>query len=101
MALIPIIQPVHAHADYRRTQYCNGDFRPVSKLESCLPVVVTIIVCLILPDARLSDFMLGTCCRLRSNRQTLKTAQNEPINIVTIFLGVSVGATLTPKGSDI
>ena len=99
MALIPLIQPPIMNAlttkEQRKIEMKN--LRPVSKVEKILfPIVVTFIVCLIVPDATpLVGFLMlgnlfnvsGVCDRLS------KTAQNELINIVTIMLGVSVGAT--------
>ncbi len=99
MALIPLIQPpimnLLTTKEQRKIEMKN--LRPVSKTEKILfPIVVTFIVCLIVPDATpLVGFLMlgnlfnvsGVCDRLS------KTAQNELINIVTIMLGVSVGAT--------
>jgi len=99
MALIPLIQPpimrLLTTKEQRKIEMKN--LRPVSKVEKILfPIVVTFIVCLIVPDATpLVGFLMlgnlfnvsGVCDRLS------KTAQNELINIVTIMLGVSVGAT--------
>ena len=99
MALIPLIQPpimrMLTTKEQRKIEMTN--LRPVSKTEKILfPIVVTFIFCLIVPDATpLVGFLMlgnlfnvsGVCDRLS------KTAQNELINIVTIMLGVSVGAT--------
>ncbi|MGN0690814.1 MAG: sodium ion-translocating decarboxylase subunit beta, partial [Oscillospiraceae bacterium] len=73
--------------------------RPVSKTEKIIfPILVTIVIALLVPDATTLVGMLmlgnllkesGVCERL------VKTAQNELMNIVTILLGVSVGATTT------
>ena len=71
--------------------------RPVSKLEKIVfPIAVIVIVCLLLPDAAplVGFLMLGNLLNVSGVTERLsKTAQNELINIVTIFLGVSVGAT--------
>ncbi len=99
MALIPIIQPpimkLVTTKEERKIEMTA--LRPVSKTEKIIfPIVVTFIVCLIVPDATpLVGFLMlgnlfnvcGVCDRLS------KTAQNELCNIVTIMLGVSVGAT--------
>ena len=99
MALIPLIQPpiMNALTTKEQRKIEMKTLRPVSKVEKILfPIVVTFIVCLIVPDATpLIGFLMlgnlfnvsGVCDRLS------KTAQNELINIVTIMLGVSVGAT--------
>ncbi len=71
--------------------------RPVSKLEKIFfPMVVTVLVSLLLPAATplIGMLMLGNLLRECGVAERLsKTAQNELINIVTIFLGVTVGAT--------
>ena len=73
------------------------NLRPVSKLEKVLfPIVVTAIVCFIIPDAAplVGFLMLGNLLNVCGVTDRLsKTAQNELCNIVTIFLGVSVGIT--------
>ncbi len=71
--------------------------RPVSKLELvAFPILVTLIVGLILPDALplIGFLMAGNLLTVSGVTDRLsKTAQNELMNIVTIFLGISVGAT--------
>ena len=73
--------------------------RPVSRIEKLLfPIVVTVVVGLIIPDALVlvGCLMLGNLVNVCGVTDRLsKTMQNELINIVTIFLGVSVGATAT------
>ena len=73
------------------------NLRSVSKLELVIfPIVVTAIVCLIIPDAAplVGFLMLGNLFNVSGVTDRLsKTSQNELINIVTICLGVSVGAT--------
>ena len=99
MALIPIIQPPFMKLlttdKERRIKMTN--LRPVSKTEKIIfPIVVTAIVCLIVPDAAplVGFLMLGNLFNVSGVADRLsKTAQNELINIVTICLGVSVGAT--------
>ena len=99
MALIPIIQPpfmkLLTTEKERRIKMTN--LRSVSKLEKVVfPVVVTLIVTLIVPDAAplIGFLMLGNLFNVSGVTDRLsKTTQNELINIVTIMLGVSVGAT--------
>ena len=73
------------------------NLRPVSKLEKVIfPIVVALVVTLIVPDAAplVGFLMLGNLFNVSGVADRLsKTSQNELINIVTIFLGVSVGAT--------
>ena len=74
-----------------------GQLRQVSKTELVVfPIMVTIIVSLLLPDAAslVGMLMLGNLMRVSGVVERLnKTAQNELCNIVTIFLGLTVGAT--------
>ena len=99
MALIPIIQPPFMRLltteSERKIKMTN--LRPVSKLEKVVfPIIVTVIVCMIVPDAAplVGFLMLGNLFNVSGVADRLsKTAQNELINIVTICLGVSVGAT--------
>ncbi len=99
MALIPIIQPpfMRLLTTEKERQIKMGGLRTVSKLEKVVfPIVVTAIVCLIVPDAAplVGFLMLGNLFNVSGVADRLsKTAQNELINIITIFLGVSVGAT--------
>ena len=75
------------------------ELRPVSKKEKILfPFMVTIVVAMIVPSAAplVGCLMLGNIFRETGVVERLnKTAQNELMNIVTIFLGVTVGATAT------
>ncbi len=99
MALVPIIQPpiMKALTTKKERSVVMGQLRPVSKTEKLIfPVLVTIIISLMVPSAAPLVGMLmfgnllkesGVCDRL------VKTAQNELMNIITIFLGVTVGAT--------
>ncbi len=99
MALIPIIQPPFMRLltteNERKIKMTN--LRPVSKVEKVIfPIIVTLVVTLIIPDAAplVGFLMLGNLFNVSGVSDRLsKTAQNELINIVTIFLGVSVGAT--------
>ena len=76
-----------------------GQLRQVSKTELVIfPILVTIIVSLLLPDAAtlIGCLMFGNLLRVSGVTERLnKTAQNELCNIVTIFLGLTVGATTT------
>ena len=99
MALIPIIQPpfMKLLTTKREREIKMTNLRPVSQVEKVVfPIVVTLIVCLIVPDAAplVGFLMLGNLFNVSGVADRLsKTAQNELINIVTICLGVSVGAT--------
>ena len=99
MALIPIIQPPFMRwlTTEKERAIKMTNLRAVSKTEKVLfPIVVTLVVTLIIPDAAplVGFLMLGNLFNVSGVADRLsKTAQNELINIVTIFLGVSVGAT--------
>ncbi len=99
MALIPIIQPpiMKALTTKKERSVKMQQLRPVSRLERLIfPIVVTIVVALIVPDAvpLVGCLMLGNLIKESGVTERLsKTVQNELINIVTIFLGVTVGAT--------
>ncbi len=99
MALIPIIQPpiMKLVTTKKERAIHMTTLRTVSKTELILfPIIVTAVVCLILPSAAplVGFLMLGNLFNVTGVVDRLsKTAQNELINIVTIFLGVSVGAT--------
>ena len=99
MALIPIIQPpfMKLLTTKKEREIKMTNLRTVSTTEKVLfPIIVTAIVCLIVPDAAplVGFLMLGNLFNVSGVADRLsKTAQNELINIVTICLGVSVGAT--------
>lgn len=99
MALIPIIQPpfMKLLTTKKERSIVMGNLRPVSKVEKIVfPIVVTVIVVLLVPDAAplIGFLMLGNLFNVCGVTDRLsKTAQNELCNILTIFLGVSVGAT--------
>ncbi len=101
MALIPIIQPplmkLVTTKKERQIKMEMSTLRPVSRLEKLVfPVLVASVVALILPDAAplVGFLMLGNLLNVCGVTDRLsKTAQNELCNIVTIFLGVSVGIT--------
>jgi oxaloacetate decarboxylase beta subunit len=103
MALVPVIQPPFMRLLTTRKERATvmAQLRPVSRTERIIfPIAVTMLVALIIPDALTLVGMLmlgnllkesGVCERL------VKTAANELMNIVTIFLGVTVGATATAE----
>ncbi|MEW8972983.1 MAG: sodium ion-translocating decarboxylase subunit beta [Tissierellaceae bacterium] len=99
MALVPIIQPpiMKALTTEEERKIVMTQLRPVSKKEKIIfPIMVTVVVSLLLPSAAtlVGMLMLGNLFREAVVVDRLsKTAQNELINIVTIFLGVTVGAT--------
>jgi sodium ion-translocating decarboxylase beta subunit len=99
MALIPIIQPpfMKLLTTKKERSVVMANLRPVSKVEKVVfPIVVTLLVVLLVPDAAplVGFLMLGNLFNVCGVTERLsKTAQNELCNILTIFLGVSVGAT--------
>lgn len=103
MALVPLIQPpiMKALTTKEERSIVMEQLREVSKTEKIVfPIIVTLIVSIILPSAAalIGLLMLGNLIREAVDLQSImnrlsKTAQNELINIVTIFLGVTVGAT--------
>mgnify|MGYP002647620731 CR=1 FL=1 len=101
MALIPVIQPpiMKAITTKKERMIVMEQLRPVSKTEKILfPIIVTIVVGLIVPDAvaLVGMLMLGNLIKESGVADRLaKTAQNGLMNVITIFLGVTVGATAT------
>ena len=99
MALVPVIQPpiMKALTTKKERLIRMDNLRKVSKTEKILfPIVVTAFVALLVPSAAplIGSLMLGNLFRECGVTERLsKTAQNELMNIVVIFLGVSVGAT--------
>ena len=99
MALVPIIQPpiMKALTTKKERQIVMKQLRTVSKTEKILfPIICTIIICLILPTAvpLVGMLMLGNLMKESGVVDRInKTAGNELMNIITIFLGVSVGCT--------
>lgn len=99
MALVPIIQPpiMRLLTTKKERSVVMTQLRPVSKTEKIMfPIFVTLIVVLLLPSAAplVGMLMLGNLFRESGVVDRIsKTAQNELMNIVTIFLGVTVGAT--------
>ncbi len=103
MALVPVIQPpiMRALTTKKERMIVMEQLRPVSKREKIIfPIVVTILVSLLLPSATplIAMLMLGNLFRESFVVERLsKTAQNDMMNIVTIFLGVTVGATASAE----
>ena len=103
MALIPIIQPpfMRMLTSKKEREIVMTALRPVPHVEKLIfPVLVTIVVSIILPDAAplIGFLMFGNLLNVCGVTERLsKTAQNELMNIVTIFLGVSVGATASAE----
>lgn len=103
MALVPLIQPpvMMALTTKKERAVVMKSQRKVSKLEKILfPIMVTVIVSLLLPDAAALVGMLMFGNLLKESGRTeriAKAAQNELMNIITIMLGVSVGATTSAE----
>lgn len=99
MALIPMIQPplMRLLTTKKEREIKMEQLREVSKLEKvCFPIVVTVLCILLLPSvaALIGMLMLGNLFRESGVVERLSdTVQNALINIITIFLGVTVGAT--------
>ena len=95
MALVPVIQPpiMRALTTKKERSIVMGNLRSVSKLEKILfPIMVTVIVSL------LGMLMLGNLLKESGRTERIaKAAQNELMNIVTIMLGLSVGATTSAQ----
>ncbi len=103
MALVPVIQPpiMRALTTKKERSVVMGNLRPVSKMEKILfPILVTVVVSLLLPDAAtlVGMLMLGNLLKESGRTEPIaKAAQNELMNIVTIMLGISVGATTSAE----
>ncbi len=99
LALIPLIQPpiMRLLTTKKEREVKMEQLRPVSKLEKiCFPIVVTILCVLLLPSVAplIGMLMLGNLFKESGVVERLSdTAQNTLINIVTIFLSLTVGAT--------
>lgn len=99
MALIPMIQPpiMRMMTTKKEREISMEQMREVSKLEKiCFPIIVTIFCVLLLPSVAplIGMLMLGNLFKESGVAERLSsTAQNALINIVTIFLGITVGAT--------
>ena len=103
MSLVPIIQPpiMKALTTEKERKIKMEQLRPVSKLERILfPVIVTIVVCMILPSTAplVGMLMLGNLFKESGVvRQLTETASNAMMYIVVILLGTSVGATTSAE----
>ena len=103
MALVPVIQPpiMRLLTTKKERAIVMKELRPVSLKEKIFfPIVVTIFVALLVPSAAplIACLMFGnllTTCGV--TERLSKTAQNELLNIVTLFLGISVGATASAE----
>lgn len=101
MALVPVIQPpiMRLLTTQKEREIVMKQLRKVSKTEKIIfPIVVTVFVSFLLPSAAplIGCLMLGNLMRESGVVERLsKTVQNELMNITTIFLGISVGATTT------
>ncbi len=103
MALVPVIQPpiMRALTTKKDRAIKMRQLRPVSKTEKILfPLIITVIIALLLPSAAplIGSLMLGNLMKECGVVDRLsKTVQNELMNIVVIFLGLTVGATATAE----
>lgn len=101
MALVPVIQPpiMRALTTKKERSVVMGNLRVVSKTERILfPILVTVVVTLLLPTAGtlVGMLMFGNLLKESGCTERLsKTVQNEFMNIITVLLGISVGATTT------
>ena len=99
MALIPVIQPpiMKGLTTKKERSIVMEQLRPVSKRERILfPIIVTIVVALIVPYAVALVGILMLCNLIKESGvadRLAKTAQNGLMNVITIFLGLTVGAT--------
>jgi oxaloacetate decarboxylase beta subunit len=100
MALVPLIQPPIMRLLTTKKERCirMQSLRKVSKLEKMLFALVVMVICILLvPDASalIAMLMLGNFLReCGVTERLVKSAQNEIINVLTLFLGVSVGLTM-------
>jgi sodium ion-translocating decarboxylase beta subunit len=100
MSMVPLIQPpiMKLLTTEKERKIRMKQLRPVSKTEKIVfPIVATIVICLLTPPAAplMGLFMIGNLFReCRVVERLLKASQNELLNIVTIFLGISVGSTM-------
>ena len=103
MALVPVIQPpiMRMLTTEKERKIKMRQLRPVSKTEKILfPLIITVIIALLLPSAAplVGCLMLGNLMKECGVVDRLsKTVQNELMNIVVIFLGLTVGATATAE----
>lgn len=101
MALVPVIQPpiMKLLTTEEERKIKMEALRPVSKLEKIIfPIIITVFVAFLVPSATplVGSLMLGNLFKESGVCDRLcKTVQNELMNIVTVFLGITVGATAT------
>lgn len=104
MALVPLIQPpiMRLLTNDKERRIRMKALRKVSKLEKLIFAVLVMVVCILLvPDASalIAMLMLGNFLReCAVTERLVKSAQNEIINVLTIFLGTSVGLTMAADG---
>ncbi len=103
MSLVPLIQPpiMRLLTTHKERRIRMKSLRPVSKLEKMIFALVVMIICILLvPDASalIAMLMLGNFLReCAVTERLVKAAQNEIINVLTIFLGTSVGITMAAE----
>ena len=103
MSLVPLIQPpiMKLLTTGKERRIRMKALRPVSKLEKLIFAMVVMIVCVLLvrdASALIGMLMLGNFLReCGVTERLVKSAQNEIINVVTIFLGASVGITMNAE----
>jgi oxaloacetate decarboxylase beta subunit len=103
MALVPLIQPpiMRLLTTQKERRIRMQSLRKVSKLEKMLFALVVMVICILLvPDASalIAMLMLGNFLReCGVTERLVKSAQNEIINVLTLFLGVSVGLTMAAE----
>ncbi|MCD8036751.1 MAG: sodium ion-translocating decarboxylase subunit beta [Clostridiales bacterium] len=103
MALVPVIQPpiMKLLTTKEERKIVMKELRPVSKTEKIIfPIMVIVFVSLLVPSAAplICCLMFGNLLSMTGVTERLsKTAQNDLMNIVTLFLGISVGATATAE----
>ena len=100
MAMVPLIQPpiMKLMTTKKERQIVMKQLRPVSKLEKILfPLIATLVICLLVPASAplMAMLMLGNLFReCGVVKRLAHAAQNELLNILTIFLGIAVGTTM-------
>ncbi|MFA5795077.1 MAG: sodium ion-translocating decarboxylase subunit beta [Candidatus Brocadiia bacterium] len=103
IALVPVIQPPIMKLLTTKAErgIIMKQLRPVSRVEKVIfPLATSLVVCLLVPAAAplVATFMLGNLFReSRVVERLTNAAQNELMNIVTIFLGLGVGSTMTAE----
>ncbi len=103
MSLVPLIQPpiMRLLTTHKERRIRMKSLRPVSKLEKMIFALVVMVICILLvPDASalIAMLMLGNFLReCAVTERLVKAAQNEIINVLTIFLGTSVGITMAAE----